>query len=317
MKCRLRPLLISALALGAVAAGLATAAGSSGPRVGQCRVFPPSNPWNQRVDKLPVAANSATIVDSIGPSEGMHADFGSGRYQGRPIGIRYTTVPRKQRRVPVSFDYADESDKGPYPIPPNAPIEGGRNADGDRHVIVVDRSRCKLYELFAARPVNAGRRWSAGSGATWSLRSNRLRPRNWTSADAAGLPILPGLARYGEVKRGAIRHALRFTVARTRKAFVYPARHYASSDTDPSLPPMGLRLRLKKGFDVSRFPRQSRIVLTALKRYGMILADNGSDWYVSGAPSSGWNNDDLHRLGDVHGSDFEVVNTRSLPHPGR
>jgi hypothetical protein len=181
----------------------------------------------------------------------------------------------------------------------------------------VDRSRCKLYELFAAYPVSGGRSWKAGSGATWSLGSNHLRPKGWTSADAAGLPILPGLARYDEVKRGAIRHALRFTVSRTRRAFVYPARHFASSDTDPSLPPMGLRLRLKSTFDVSGFPRQSRIVLTALKRYGMIVADNGSDWYVSGAPSSSWNNDDLHRLGEVKGSAFEVVDTGSLPKPGR
>jgi hypothetical protein len=317
MKRRLRPLLLPALALVAVVAVALGHSGGSRPHVGKCRVFPTNNPWNQRVDKLPVAANSDTIVGSIGTAKGAHADFGSGLYQGRPIGIPYTTVPRHQRRVHVSFDYAVESDKGPYPIPRNAPIEGGADADGDRHVIVVDRSRCKLYELFAARPVNGGSRWSAGSGAIWSLRSNRLRPLTWTSADAAGLPILPGLARYDEVKRGAINHALRFTVSRTRKAFVYPARHYASSDADPSLPPMGLRLRLKKGFDVSKFPRQSRIVLTALKRYGMLVADNGSDWYLSGAPSRGWKNDDLHSLGGVHGSDFEVVDTRSLPHPGR
>jgi hypothetical protein len=300
-------------ALVAVASG----AGGSRPHVAGCAVFPANNAWNQRVDRLPVASDSSTIVRSIGVDKTMHADFGSGRYQGQPIGIPYATVPRGQHRVPVKFGYADESDRGPYPIPRNAPVEGGRSADGDRHVIVVDRSRCKLYELFAAYPVGGGRSWKAGSGAIWSLRSNHLRPRGWTSADAAGLPILPGLARYDEVKRGAIRHALRFTVSRTRKAFVYPARHYASSDTDPSLPPMGLRLRLKPGFDVSRFPRQSRIVLTALKRYGMIVADNGSDWYVSGAPSSGWNNDDLHRLGEVAGGNFQVVDTRSLPKPGR
>jgi hypothetical protein len=285
--------------------------------VGGCAVFPANNPWNQRVDKLPVASNSDAIVRAIGPDEGMHADFGSGTYEGRPIGIPYTTVARGQKRVHVKFDYSDESDKGPYPIPRNAPVEGGRGSDGDRHVIVVDRSRCKLYELFAAYPVNGGASWKAGSGAIWSLRSNKLRPRGWTSGDAAGLPILPGLARYPEVKKGAIRHALRFTVSRTRNSFVYPARHQASSNSDASLPPMGMRFRLRSGFPVSRFPKQSRVVLRALQRYGMLVADNGSDWYLSGAPARGWNNDDLHSLGGVKGSDFEVVDTSSLPQPGR
>jgi hypothetical protein len=298
-------------------AAVALGAGSSRPRVGGCTVFPANNPWNQRVDKLPVASNSGTIVRSIGVDKGMHADFGSGLYGGGPIGIPYTTVGKGQKKVKVRFDYADESDKGPYPVPPNAPIEGGRSSSGDRHVIVVDRSACKLYELYAAYPVNGGASWRAGSGAIWSLRSNHLRPKGWTSADAAGLPILPGLARYDEVKRGAINHALRFTVSRTRNTFVYPARHQASSDGDPSLPPMGLRLRLKASFPVSHYPRQSRIVLRALQRYGMIVADNGSDWYVSGAPNRGWNNDDLHSLGSVKGANFEVVDTRSLPHPGR
>jgi hypothetical protein len=299
------------------AAAVALAAGSSRPRVGGCTVFPANNPWNQRVDKLPVAGNSATIVRSIGVDKGMHADFGSGLYNGGPIGIPYTTVGKGQKKVKVKFGYADESDKGPYPIPPKAPIEGGRSSSGDRHVIVVDRSACKLYELYAAYPVNGGASWRAGSGAIWSLKSNHLRPKTWTSADAAGLPILPGLARYDEVKHGAINHALRFTVSRTRNKFVYPARHQASSDSDPSLPPMGLRLRLKASFPVSHYPRQSRIVLRALQRYGMIVADNGSDWYVSGAPNRGWNNDDLHSLGSVKGSAFEVVDTSSLPHPGR
>jgi hypothetical protein len=303
-----------AVAVTAVAAG---GAGSKRPRVGGCAVFPANNPWNQRVDKLPVARNSDKIVRSIGVDEGMHADFGSGLYNGGPIGIPYTTVGKGQKRVSVKFGYADESDKGPYPIPPRAPIEGGRGSSGDRHVIVVDRSRCKLYELYAAFPVNGGKSWRAGSGAIWSLRSNHLRPKTWTSADAAGLPILPGLARYPEVKSGVINHALRFTVSRTRNTFVYPARHQASSDSSTDLPPMGLRLRLKAGFPVSHYPRQSRIVLRALQRYGMIVADNGSDWYVSGAPHRGWNNDDLHRLGSVTGGNFEVVDTRSLPHPGR
>jgi hypothetical protein len=293
--------------VGSLAIGAAVLAG--------CPVFPADNHWNLRVDKLPVVPNSDAIVRSIGAGEHMHADFGSGRYQGAPIGIPYVTVPRGQRRVSVSFDYADESDRGRYPIPPHVPIEGGRASDGDRHVIVVDRSRCRLYELFDAHPLTRGRRWHAGSGAIFNLRSNRLRPRGWTSADAAGLPVLAGLARYPEVRRGRIDHALRFTASRTRRAFIYPARHYASSLTDPDLPAMGQRLRLKASFDISRFPRQSRIVLRALKRYGMILADNGSSWYVSGAPSRGWDNDDLHSLHDVPGSAFEVVDTARLPRP--
>jgi hypothetical protein len=256
-------------------------------------------------------------VRSIGLDEQTHPDFGSGRYEGAPIGIPYATVARGQRRVPVAFDYADESNPGRYPIPPNVPIEGGRGSDGDRHVVVVDRARCRLHELYAAYPLAGGKRWRAGSGAVWNMRSNRLRPRGWTSADAAGLPILPGLARYDEVKRGRIDHALRFTAERTRRAFVYPARHFASSLTDPDLPAMGQRLRLKRGFDVSRFPPQTRVVLRALKRYGMILADNGSSWYVSGAPNRGWDNDDLHSLHRVTGADFEVVDTSKLARPRR
>jgi hypothetical protein len=224
-------------------------------------------------------------------------------------------VSGRQARVPVEFEYASESDGRRYPLPRRVPVEGGRGADGDRHVIVVDRSRCRLYELFAAYPQDGGARWSAGSGAIWNLRSNRLRPRGWTSADAAGLPILPGLARYDEVRRGRIDHALRFTAARTRRAFVYPARHFASELTDPNLPAMGQRLRLRRGFDIAGFPRQSRIVLRALKRYGMILADNGSSWYLSGAPNRGWSGDDLHALHRVPGSAFEVVDASRLPRP--
>jgi hypothetical protein len=297
----------SVVALVAVASALTATPALAAPKIGGCPVFPKSNPWNQRVDHLPVAGNSDAIVRSIGAGDTMHADFGSGLWDGGPIGIPFVTVGKGQPRVHVGFDYADESDRGPYPLPRNVPIEGGRNSDGDRHVIVVDRSRCRLYELFAAYPRAGGARWTAGSGAIWNLRSNHLRPRGWTSADAAGLPILPGLARYSEVKRGHIDHALRFTADRTRNAFVFPARHFASSLTDASLPAMGQRLRLKRGFDVSRFPRQARIVLRALKRYGMILADNGSSWYVSGAPDPRWSNDQLHTLGRVPGSAFEVV----------
>jgi hypothetical protein len=273
----------------------------------RCPVLPASSAWNQRVDKLRVAPDSDTLVASIGLNAGVHADFGSGLYDGGPIGIPSTTVGKAQRRVPVSFDYADESDKGPYPLPANAPIEGGAKSNGDRHVIVVDRDACRLYELYDAHPVAGGARWRAGSGAIFDLRSNKQRPRGWTSADAAGLPILPGLARPDDLRAGSIDHALRFTAPRTRKAFIPPARHFASSSDDPALPPMGLRVRLKASFDTTGFPRQARMVLTALKRYGAILADNGSPWYLSGSPSSRWNNDDLHALGRVTGRDFEVV----------
>ena len=299
----LLPLLVCTLALGG-----STAKALRIPSAPRCPVFPKSSPWNQRVDSLPVAANSAQIVNSIGAGTGLHADFGSGLWQGAPIGIPITVVGRSQPKSRVSFDYADESDRGPYPIPRYVKIEGGRSSSGDRHALIVDRAACRLYELYALYP--KGRGWRAGSGAIWNLRSNKLRPAGWTSADAAGLPILPGLARYDEVKRGVIDHALRFTVQRTRRAYVFPARHYASDSNDPSLPPMGLRLRLKASFDVSGYPRQARIVLVALKRYGMLVADNGSDWYITGAPNPGWSNDQLHTLGRVTGSNFEVVASR-------
>jgi hypothetical protein len=301
-------------ALLALVTGLAALAGSADalrlPSAPRCTVFPASNPWNQRVDALPVAADSDAIISSIGRDRGLHADFGSGLWDGGPIGIPITVVGAAQKKSRVSFEYSDESDKGPYPIPANVKIEGGRQSDGDRHAIIVDRDRCRLYELYALYPNGSG--WRAGSGAIWDLRSNRLRPAGWTSADAAGLPIFPGLARYDELKRGRIDHALRFTASRTRKAFVWPARHFASNLTDPALPPMGLRVRLKASFDVRPFPPQARVVLTALKRYGMIVADNGSDWYISGAPDPRWSNDQLHTLGSVMGANFEVVDTSSL-----
>jgi hypothetical protein len=304
-----------ALSLGVLASVGVPAGGRPLPDAPACRVFPSSSHWNQRVDHLPVANRSSAIVRSIGLDDHLHADFGSGRYKGQPIGIPFTAVSRRQRKVHVRFLYAGESDPGPYPIPRNVPIEGGRQSRGDRHVIVVDRDRCTLYELYAAYPIKGGRRWRAGSGAIWSLRSNRLRPSGWTSADAAGLPILPGLARFNELRRGGIDHALRFTAPKTRRAFVYPARHFASDETDPDLPAMGERLRLKREFDISRFPPQARAVLRALKRYGMILADNGAPWYISGAPSPGWDNEDLHQLHEVPGSAFEVVDTGQLPRP--
>jgi hypothetical protein len=278
------------------------------PRLAGCALFPADNAWNLRVDSLPVASNSDAIIGSIGAGTGLHPDFGSGKWAGGPIGIPFNVVPATQKTSKVSFDYADESDAGPYPIPKNVRLEYG----SDRHALIVATGSCKLYELFALK--NKGGKWHAGSGAIWSLGSNSLRPAGWTSADAAGLPILPGLARYEEVAAGSIDHALRFTVQRSRRAYVHPARHYASSLTDPSLPPMGLRVRLKAGFDTSGFPRQARVVLEALKHYGMMVADNGSNWYISGAPDPGWSNDDLHTLGRVKGSDFEVVDPASI-HP--
>jgi hypothetical protein len=304
----------------AVAAVLvALLAGSSAhalrlPAARHCPVFPASNAWNQRVDKLPVAAGSAQLIASIGLDSPVHADFGSGTWDGGPIGIPFDVVSRKTARSRVSFDYADESDRVRYPIPRHVHIEGGAHSSGDRHAVLVDKSSCRLYELYDLHQTSRG--WTAGSGAVWSLRSNHLRHAGWTSADAAGLPIFPGLARWDEVARGTIDHALRFTAPRTRRAYVYPARHYASSSNDPALPPMGLRVRLKASVNISSFPKQSRVVLRALQRYGMILADNGSPWYVSGAPNKHWSNDDLHSLGRLTGADFEAVDTSSLPRPG-
>jgi hypothetical protein len=269
---------------------------AAAPQIAGCPVFPASNQWNQRVDTLPVAPNSATIIRSIGLDAPVHADFGSGLWEGQPIGIPYNVVTAAQTKAHVRFEYAGESDKGPYPIPAHPKIEGG----SDHHILVVDKSSCRLYELGGAQRTGSG--WTAWAGAIWNLRSNAVRPATWTSADAAGLPILPGLARYGDLN-----HALRFTAERTRRAFVYPARHYASDATDPSLPPMGLRVRLKASFDTHGFPPQARAVLETLKRYGMILADNGANWYITGAPDPRWSNDELHSLGRVHGADFEVV----------
>ena len=294
------------------AAGLLAAIGLAGaaapPKLAGCPIFPADNPWNRRVDALPVAAGSAAIIDSIGRDTGLHPDFGSGTWAGGPIGIPYNVVTARQPKSRVSFEYANESDRGPYPIPARVKVEHG----SDRHALIVDRSSCRLYELYALRRTGGG--WQAGSGAIWNLRSNVLRPVGWTSADAAGLPILPGLARYDEVAAGSIDHALRFTVERTRRAYVWPARHYASSLTDPKLPAMGLRVRLRADYPTTGFPRQARIVLEALKRYGMVVADNGSSWYVGGAPDPRWSNDDLRSLGRVKGLDFEVVDPRSM-HP--
>ena len=283
-----------ALVLSVALAVPAVAAAPAPVKLAGCPIFPADNAWNQRVDQRPVAPDSARLIASIGADDNLHPDFGV-RY-----GIPYVVVDKDTPRTRPTFDYADESDRVGYPIPANPPIENG----SDRHILMVERDSCRLYELFAAERRGGG--WHAGSGAVWNLRSNRLRPKGWTSADAAGLPILPGLARAGEVRRGAIRHALRFTVQRTRRDYIHPARHFASSSADPALPPMGLRVRLKPGFDLSGYPRQARIVLVALKRYGMILADNGSDWFITGATSRGWNNGALNAIKQVTGADLEV-----------
>lgn len=270
--------------------------------------FPADNAWNQDISAAPVDPNSAAIIAFIGAASGLHADFGAGLWQGAPIGIPYTVVASSaQAKVPVAFtNYDAESDPGPMPIPAVAPIEGGSASTGDRHVLVMDRDTCLLYELYRAFPQSDGS-WTADAAAIWDLKSNTLRPFGWTSADAAGLPLLPGLARYDEVAAGAIPHALRFTVPTSRKAYVLPATHWASSTTNTSAPPMGMRVRLKAGVDISTYPAQARIVLTALKRYGMILADNGSAWYLSGAPDDRWDNTQLATLSGIKGSDLEVV----------
>src|SRR5216117_1822656 len=299
-------LLLASTAVAVLASAGGAAHALRVPAAPRCPVFPKSNPWNRRVDKLPVAQSSAAIIASIGTSTGLHADFGSGLWDGSPIGIPFDVVSRKTPGSRVSFEYSDESDHVGYPIPKRVHIEGG----SDHHALLLDRIACRLYELGGLERQNG--RWHAWAGATWSLRSNRVRPAGWTSADAAGLPILPGLARWDEARRGVIDHALRFTVEQTRRAYIYPARHYASDLTAANLPPMGLRVRLKASFDVRPFPRQARIVLIALKRYGMLVADNGSDWYITGAPSPGWSNDQLHTLGRVKGSAFEVVDASKL-----
>lgn len=271
------------------------------------RPFPADNPWNTPVDQDPVDAGSDTLIASIGLTRGLHPDFGA-NYNGGPFGIPYIVVGGTTPSVGVTFDYADESDPGPYPIPADAPIEGGAAAGGDRHVLVIDRDHWKLYELFAAYPVAGSATWTAGSGAIFDFGSDALRPAGWTSADAAGLPIFPGLVRYDEVvEQGAILHALRFTVSHTRHGYVYPARHYASSDTSPLVPPMGMRVRLKASYDIAGYPASARVILQALKTYGMIVADNGSDWFISGAPDARWNDTELNTLKQVQGSNFEVV----------
>jgi len=270
-------------------------------------MFPADNPWNRDVSADPVDPNSSALISTCGSSAALHPDFGT-TYLGAPIGFPYVLVRSSQQKVPVTFQYSDESDPGPYPIPKDAPIEGGSNATGDRHVLVVDVDAWKLYELYDAHPVNGGASWTAGSGAIFDLNSNNLRPAGWTSADAAGLPILPGLVRYDEVvDQKEIRHALRFTCPTTRRGYVSPARHFASSRTDVNQPPMGMRVRLKSTVDISSFPANVQVILRALQKYGMYLADNGSSFFVSGTHDMRWNDDELSAMKRLHGSDFEVV----------
>lgn len=286
------------------------------PPVPSRSVFPPDNPWNRDISADLVDSNSDNLIAACGATRSLHPDFGT-EYGGAPWGIPFVTVRGTAARVPVTFDYADESDPGPYPIPPDAPIEGGAGSTGDRHVLVIDVDTWKLYELFDAHPASGGASWQAGSGAVFDLASNALRPEGWTSADAAGLPIFPGLVRYDEaVTSGAITHALRFTCPTTRRAYVPPARHYASSSTDPNLPPMGMRVRLKASVDISGFPPEVRLILTALKTYGMFLADNGGGFFVSGAPDPRWNDANIDTMKRLSGSDFEVVKMVGLVEGG-
>lgn len=280
----------------------------TGPTIGGCAVFPADNPWNQDVSGLPVDPNSASYLSTMNATKPLHPDWGAFTDN---YGIPYVVVPASQPKVPISFTYASESDPGPYPIPATAPIEGGPSATGDRHVLVIQQGSCMLYEMFNSQP-QAGGAWNCDSGAVFDLNSNKLRPEGWTSADAAGLPIFPGLARADEVVDiGEIKHALRFTMVKTQKAYVHPATHYASSDRNANLPPMGLRVRLKASFDITPFKPPTQVILKALKKYGMFVADNGSDWYITGSSDDKWTPTVMDALvsdfHNVHGSDFEVV----------
>jgi len=284
-----------------------------------CPILPADNPWNTDISAYPLHPDSDNFIQSIGADGYLHPDFGT-EWDGAPIGMPFVIVPGDQPKVDIEFGYADESDPGPYPIPDDAPIEGGPDSDGDRHVLVLDQDNCLLYETWSTWPPGTSgneasdpSHWYAGSGAKFDLRSNTLRPEGWTSADAAGLPIYPGLVRYDEVvEKKAINHALRFTVSASQQGYIHPATHFASSDTNPNLPPMGLRLRMKASYDCSGYSEEVRVICTALKKYGMIVADNGSDWYISGSHDDRWNDDNLGDLKSVPGSAFEVVDTGEI-----
>ena len=310
--CNLAQLPFAAAAPGSHVGSQVTASASHAPTIAGCPVMPSNNAWNQDVSKLPVRRDSQTLINTISATGGktmLHADFGG----GGAYGIPFIIVPAKQKKEPIHYTaYGDESSAGPFPIPPTAPVEGGASSDGDRHVLVVQSGTCHLYELYDA--FWRGTHWDAGSGVNWNLTSNKLRPLGWTSADAAGLPIFPGLARYGETATGSIHHALRFTVEETQRGYIFPATHAASSSTNPALPPMGLRLGLKASYSLARFHGESLVILKALKRYGMIVADNGSSWYISGAADPRWNDNDLDQLKSVPGAAFEAVNTGPTHH---
>lgn len=281
-------------------------------KYGDVEIFPHDNPWNQDVSKLPVHPKSREYLESVGMDKNLHPDFGT-VWNGAPNGIPFVVVNGSQLKVPVKFEYADESDPGPYPIPPDAPIEGGPKSDGDRHILVIDATNKKLYETFST--YSDGKGWRAGSGAIFDLTSNKLRPAGWTSADAAGLPVFPGLVRYDEaVEQKEIRHALRFTVRKTQRGYIAPATHWASRSKDRNLPPMGLHVRLKADYDTSKFPAEAQVILKCLKTYGMLLADNGGDWFISGAPDARWNDEAVRTLKRVKGRDLEAVFSGELVH---
>ncbi len=304
--------LVGALAAASVALATTTPSLPSAYGSGGCAVFPADNAWHENISKLAVSPRSSAYIAAIGADADLHPDFGS----DPEYGIPYSVVPADQPKVAIHFTaYGDQSDRGPYPIPPGAPIEGGADSSGDRHVLVVQAGACKLYELYSAYP-NADGSWNAASGAVFDLRSNRLRPDGWTSADAAGLPIFAGLVRYDEIVRGYINHAIRFTAPMTQAGFIHPATHFASSSSDPDLPPMGLRLRLKASFDIRGFPRVAQIILRAMKTYGLILADNGSPWFFQGAPDPRWNDNALDSLKRVPGGAFVAVQTGPILRTG-
>ena len=295
-------------ALAVAAPAQAEKEASTGPYEYGCPIFPANNALNEEIARAPGDPDSQQYVESIGLTAHLHPDFG----RDKRYGIPFEVVSKKQAKVPIDFtEYPEESEPGPFPIPLNAPIEGA-GEEGDRHVLVLQRGTCMLYELYAAERSGAG--WKASNGAVFNLRSNALRPEGWTSADAAGLPILPLLARYPEVKTGAIKHALRVTVPRTQKGYIHPATHFASSSADASLPPMGLRLRLKADYSLAGFSGQALVILQALKRYGLIVADNGSPWYITGAPNGNWDEASLEHIKSVPGSAFEAVESGPIVH---
>jgi hypothetical protein len=304
--------LLIAIACFVAVASAASASYPLGRGTGGCPVFPSSSPWHEKVADLPLSPLSSEYIASIGANLDLHPDFG----HERAYGIPYAVVPADQPKVAIHFTaYGSQSNPGPYPIPAGAPVEGGQNASGDRHVIVLAAGTCKLYELWDAYP-QANGSWDAGSGAVFNLRSDKLRPNGWTSADAAGLSIFAGLIRYNEIKHGYINHAIRFTVPETQAGFIHPATHFASDSTNPDLPPMGLRLRLEASYPIASFPRTDRIILQAMKTYGLIVADNGSPWFFQGASDPRWNDNVLDDLKSVPGSAFQVVDTGPILHAG-